>query len=61
MSWRMRAEHNCIVAPPQKFEHGIVNRRQWKLFPHGKLLKCKSPRIEHAVNITLRAACSPRV
>src|SRR5260370_26990237 len=38
---RLGAEHNRIVAPAQKLEHGVVDCRQWQLFAHGKLLEGK--------------------
>src|SRR5258707_11434283 len=44
---RPRAEHNGIVAPAQKLEHGVVDCRQWQLFAHGKLLEGKSSGVEH--------------
>src|SRR5258707_6288487 len=44
---RLGAEHNRIVAPAQRLEHGVVDCRQRQLFAHGKLLESKSSGVEH--------------
>src|SRR5882672_1246912 len=48
-------EYNCIIAPAQKLEHSVMNRRQRQLFAHGKLLECKGSGVEHRLKYTLLA------
>src|SRR5260370_36313126 len=48
-------KHNCIIAPAQKLEHSVMNRRQRQWFAHGKLLECKGSGVEHRLKYTLLA------
>src|SRR5258708_29257348 len=55
------AEYNRIVAPAQKFQYGVVNRREGQLFAHGKLLEGKASSVEHIFEIIRSSLLSSKI